>query len=165
MTQTVQQAATEQSEPIKMTLNELTDQISAIREYASHQHNRIEKLQEGYDWNIIRTFCLRVIRCIDNLENQLAKFSEQDIDTTNLEEIRDELVFALESSGVEQFDPQIGSDYREQEKYIEAIKEKKHCEDASRNGKIAKVIRRGYRYVIDDENIKVVRVARVMLFG
>ena len=32
-------------------------------------------------------------------------------------------------------------------------------------GKIAEVIKPGYQYVIDDENVKIVRTARVKLFG
>ncbi len=164
MAQKVQQAAVEHSGPLNNTLLELTQEVAAIREYASNQQDRVKKLQEGYDWNIIRTFCLRVIRCIDNLENRISRLSEQDVKTPNLEEIKDELVFALESSGVERFEPEINSDYRGQEKTAEAVKEKEHCDDPNLTGKIAKVIRPGYQYFIDEENVKVVRTAQVKLF-
>lgn len=163
--QSVQQAALEHSKPVSDSLRELTQQVSAIREYAAGQQERVKKLQDGYDWNIIRKFCLRVIRCIDNLENRINKLSEQDIDTTGLEEIRDELVFALESTGVEQFEPKINSNYRGQEKNTEAVKDKEDCDDPTMTGKIAKVLRRGYQYFIDEENVKVVRPAQVKLFG
>ena len=172
MAQRVQQAAVEHSGPLNNTLIELTQQVAAIREYASHQQDRVKKLQEGYDWNIIRTFCLRVIRCIDNLENRISQLSsvgspkdEQNIKTPNLEETRDELVFALESSGVERFEPEINSDYHGQEKSVEAVKEKESSNDPNLTGKIAKVIRPGYQYFIDEENVKVVRTAQVKLFG
>jgi len=165
MAQRVQQAAVEHSGPLNNTLVELTQEVAAIREYASNQQDRVKKLQEGYDWNIIKTFCLRVIRCIDNLESRISRLSEQDVKTPNLEEIKDELVFALESSGVERFEPEINSDYRGQEKIAEAVKEKEHCDDPNLTGKIAKVIRPGYQYYIDEENVKVVRTAQVKLFG
>jgi len=165
MAQGVQQAALEQSKPLNGTLSELTQQVSAIREYAASQQDRMKKLQDGYDWNIMRTFCLRVIRCIDNLESRISRLTEQDIEVADLEEVRDELVFALESSGVEQFEPEINSDYHGQEKYAEAVKEKECCDDSNRKGKIANVIRPGYQYFIDDENFKVVRPAQVKLFG
>lgn len=164
-TQTVKQAALENSEPINSVLGELTQQLSAIREYASNQQGRMEKLQDGYDWNIIKSFCLRIIRCIDNVEKRIEVLSKDDVDTTGYEEIRDELIFALESNGLEQFFPEIKSDYHEQEKYIEAVKDKEQTESPALKGKIAKVLRRGYRCIIDDENIKVVRTARVKLFG
>ncbi|NQT01611.1 MAG: hypothetical protein HQ580_06290, partial [Planctomycetes bacterium] len=63
------------------------------------------------------------------------------------------------------YEPEINSDYRGQEKYAEAVKEKEHCENSSQKGKIAKVIRPGYQYFINEENIKIVRSAQVKLFG
>lgn len=170
MAQSVQQSTLRHSKPLNSTLKELTQQISAIRQYTAYQQDRVEKLQDGYDWNIIRTFCLRVIRCIDNLENRISQLAKQDIETgpnltIHLEEVRDELLFALESSGVEQFEPEVNSDYRGQEKHAEAVKEKQHCDDPNQIGKIAEVVRPGYQYLINEENVKVVRAARVKLFA
>ena len=163
--QSVQEALKEHSKPLDSTLKDLAQQVSAIREYASCQQERVEKLQDGYDWNIIKTFCLRIIRCIDNLENRIERLSSKGTKTEYLEDIRDEMVFALESSGIEQYQPEINSDYRGQEKYAEAVKQKEHCENSKQKGKIAKVIRPGYQYIINEENIKIVRTAQVKLFG
>ena len=163
--QSVQQAIIEHSKPLDSTLKDLAQQVSAIREYASCQQERVEKLQDGYDWNIIKTFCLRIIRCIDNLENRISRLSSKGAKTEHLEDIRDELVFALESSGIEQFEPEINSDYRGQEKYAEAVKGKQSCDKSKQKGRIAKVIRPGYQYFINEENIKIVRSAQVKLFG
>jgi molecular chaperone GrpE (heat shock protein) len=164
MTQTVQKTALEHSEPLNDTLRELTEQVSAIREYATQQQDRVKKLQAGYDWNIIRNFCLRVIRCIDNLESRINQLSEDGEETMYLEEAKDELIFALESSGVEQFKPEINSDYRGQEKFAEAVKDKECSNGAKMTGKIAKVLRPGYQHIIDDENVRVVRPAQVKLY-
>jgi molecular chaperone GrpE (heat shock protein) len=153
------------AEPINTALRELTDQVSAIREYASDQQDRVTKLQDGYDWNIIRTFCLKIIRCIDNLEDRIEQLNDETVSCDDLEEIRDELVFALESSGVERFEPHINSEYRGQERKAEAIKDRVKAEDKQMNGKIAKVLRGGYQYIIDEENVKIVRTARVKLYG
>ena len=163
--QSVEQAIIEHSKPLDSTLKDLAQQVSAIREYASCQQERVEKLQDGYDWNIVRTFCLRIIRCIDNLENRISRLSGEGAETEHFQEIKDELIFALESSGIEQYEPEINSDYRGQEKYAEAVKEKEHCDKAKQKGKIAKVIRPGYRYFINEDNIKVIRTAQVKLFG
>jgi len=165
MAQSIQQSSVRSSEPVKSSIDELTRQISAIREYTTLQNKKLEKLQEGYDWNIIRNFCLRIIRCIDNLENRIAKLSRKNIDTTDLEEIMDELIFALESSGVEQFRPQVNSDYNGREKMVEVARDRIYPADPSMQGKIAEVIRPGYRYIIDEANVKVVRMAQVKLFG
>jgi len=165
MAQSVQQVTREESNPLGNTLKELTQQVSAIREYAASQQGRVEKLQDGYDWGIIRTFCLRVIRCIDNLEGRLANLPKGDSAVNHLEEIKDELLFALESSGVEQFRPEINSDFHGQEKVAEALKEKQPAKKPEQAGRIARVIRPGYRYLIDDDNYRIVRTAQVKLYG
>ena len=152
------------SDPLNSTLMELTEQVAAIREYASQQQDRVEKLQGGYDWNITKNFCLRVIRCVDNLEKRINRLRKQNVNSTDLQEVHDELLFVLESSGVEQFRPEINSDYRGQEKFAEVTKDRQPSEDKNMTDKIAKVIRPGYRYVIGEENIKVVRTAQVKLF-
>jgi molecular chaperone GrpE (heat shock protein) len=163
--ESVQAAIIEHSKPLDTTLKDLAQQVSAIREYASCQQERVEKLQDGYDWNIIRTFCLRIIRCIDNLENRISRLSGKGTETEHFQEIKDELIFALESSGIEQYEPEINSTYRGQEKYAEAVKDKEPCDKAKQKGRIAKVIRPGYQYFINEENIKVIRAAQVKLFG
>jgi molecular chaperone GrpE (heat shock protein) len=154
-----------QLNPIDDTLKDLTQQVSAIREYAANQQNRLEKLQDGYDWNIIKNFCLRIIRCIDNIESRIEQLAEQEDDFMHLEEIRDELIFALESSGVEQYEPEIDSEYRGQEKFAEAVKEKAKCKDPKRKGRIEKVIRPGYQCFIDEENVRIIRPAQVRLYA
>ncbi|MCH8120690.1 MAG: hypothetical protein IIC00_13320 [Planctomycetes bacterium] len=163
--QSVQQAILKHSKPLDSTLKDLAQQVSAIREYASCQQERVEKLQDGYDWNIIKTFCLRIIRCIDNLENRIIRLSSKGAKTEYLEDIKDEMVFALESSGIEQFEPEVNSVYRGQEKNAEAVKDKQRCDKSKQKGRIAKVIRPGYQYFINEDNIKIVRTAQVKLFG
>ncbi|MHC4259818.1 MAG: nucleotide exchange factor GrpE [Planctomycetota bacterium] len=160
-----QQTTLEHSEPLKSNLAELIQEVSAIREYALQQQGRMEKLQDGYDWNIIRTFCLRIIRCIDNLENRIARLSGKNGESMGLEEVRDELLFALESSGVERFEPEVNSNYRGQERKAEAVRDKQKCDDPKLKGRVAEIIRPGYQHVIDEENVKVVRTAQVRLFG
>jgi hypothetical protein len=150
---------------IDNTLKDLTQQVSAIREYAANQQNRLERFQDGYDWNIIKTFCLRIIRCIDNIETRIEQLSQEDVQAAYLGEIRDELVFTLESSGIEQFKPELNSDYRGQEKIAEAIKEKKESKDPDKKGRIESVLRPGYKFYIDDENVKIVRPAQVRLYA
>jgi molecular chaperone GrpE (heat shock protein) len=164
MAESVKEAATEKPSTDDAVLSDLSQQISAIRDYASQQQNRNEKLQEGYDWNIIKNFCVRIIRCIDNIENRITRLASSDVDTAGLEDIRDELIFSLESSGVEQFTPEINSDYSGQEKYAEVTKEKVASNGNSVKGQIAEVIKPGYQYMIDEENIRVVRTAKVKLF-
>ncbi len=165
MARTLKQVTLDRSRPSDGTIRELMQQVSAIREYALGQQDRIKKLQDGYDWNIIKSFGLKVIRCIDNLENRIEQLRKNGVDTADLEEVRDELIFSLESSGIEQYKLEIDSDYNGQEKIAEAVKEKVSAPQPELKGKIAHLVKPGYRHFIDDENFKVVRTARVKLFG
>ncbi len=151
--------------PVAHELNELTLEVSAIREYAASQQDRVARLQDGYDWSIIKRFCIRIIRCIDNMNERIAHLAEEGEDTQSLEDVRDELVFSLESSGVEQFEPEINACYKGLEKKVEAVKTREPTNDLDLVGKIAKVIKPGYEYVVSDEEVRVVRCSQVKLYG
>jgi molecular chaperone GrpE (heat shock protein) len=145
-------------------LIELTQEVSAIREFAAQQQDRVRQLQDGYDWNIIKRFCIRVIRCIDNIDERIRKFREQGESVQELEDVRDELVFALESSGVEQFEPELKSSYKGLEKRVEAIHDRVATKDKTLTGKIARIVKPGYQYVVSEDDTKIVRCSQVMLY-
>ncbi len=151
-------------EPASNGLSELTQEVSAIREFAAQQQDRVRQLQEGYDWTIIKRFCLRIIRCVDNLEGRIRELADEGQEFGYLEDVRDELVFALESSGVEQFEPETDKSYKGQEKLSEAIREREPCDDAELSGMVANVVRCGYKYVLNENDEKIVRTAQVKLY-
>ena len=151
--------------PVDSNLAELTQQVSAIREFAAQQQDRVRQLQEGYDWNIIKRFCLRIIHCIDNLDTRIQHAADQGHDTDLFRDVRDELVFALESSGVEQFEVQPDSEYRGLEKRVEAVKDRVPAPNPRLRGKIAEIVRPGYEYVLNDQEARVVRCAQVKLYS
>lgn len=153
------------TEPVLNSLSELTEEVSAIRQFAARQQDQVKKLQDGYDWMLIRRFCMRIIRCIDNLSDRIRRAEQQNVDTQTLKEIHDELTIALESSGVEQFEPDLGAQYKGLERYAEAIGEKEPNDKPDKSGTIARVLRPGYQYLISDEEVKIVRCAQVKLFA
>ena len=153
------------TEPLTKELTELTEEVSAIRQFASQQQDQMRKLQDGYDWMIIRRFCLRIIRSIDNIDDRVVRFQEQGEDAAvYLEDIRDELVFALEASGIEQFGPDLQAPFKGLEKYAEAVRERIFTEDTELVGCIAEVARPGYQYLVNDDDVKIVRCAQVKLY-
>jgi len=146
-------------------LVELTQEVTAIRQFASQQQDRVQQLQDGYDWTIIKRFCMRIIRCIDNLDARIEKLLNDGVETSYLQDVRDELVFAIESSGVEQIPILAGSIYKGNEKIAEAVVEKELTYDKDLTGKVARIVRPGYQYVINDQQMRVVRTAQVVLYG
>ena len=81
-----------------------------------------------------------------------------------MEDIRDELVFALESSGIEQFEPDLEAPFKGLEKYAEAVRGRVETDNAELAGTIAKVVRPGYQYLISEDDVKIVRCAQVQLY-
>jgi hypothetical protein len=153
------------SDAISKNLTDLTEQVAAIREYAAKQQQRLVKLQDGYDWNIIKNFCLRVIRCIDNLDDRIGELSANGGSVDHLLPVREELVFILESNGIERFGAKLNSDYRGQEIRVQVLNEREETEDTDLIGKIAQVIRPGYQCRVNDDYTKIVRPAQVRLYG
>lgn len=153
------------TEPLTKELTELTEEMSAIREFAAQQQDQVRKLQDGYDWMIIRRFCMRIIRCVDNVDDRITRLDEQaDELALCLQDIRDELIFALESSGIEQFNPDLNMPFKGLEKYAEAVRHRIKTDDESLAGCIAQVARPGYQYLISEDDVKVVRCAQVKLY-
>lgn len=153
------------TEPLTKELTELTEEMSAIRHFAAQQQDQVRKLQDGYDWMIVRRFCMRIIRCIDNIEDRIGRLDEeQDLLKEHLEDIRDELVYALESSGVEQYEPDVNISFKGLERYAEAVKDRVGTDDTERAGCIAQVVRSGYQYLVNDDDVKIVRCAQVKLY-
>ena len=153
------------TEPLTKELNDLTEEVSAIRQFAAQQQDQVRKLQDGYDWMIIRRFCMRIIRSIDNIEDRINRMDDPDSEVALcLEDIRDELVFALESSGIEQFNPELKMPFKGLEKYAEAVRGRVVSEDESLCGCIAEIVRPGYQYLISDDDVKIVRCAQVKLY-
>jgi molecular chaperone GrpE (heat shock protein) len=153
------------TEPLTKELTELTEEVSAIRQFAANQQDQMRKLQDGYDWMIIRRFCLRIIRCIDNIDDRVVRLYERGEEAAvYLEDIRDELVFSLEASGIEQFGPDLKSPFKGLEKYAEAVRERIFTEETELVGCIAEVARPGYQYLVNDDDVKIVRCAQVKLY-
>lgn len=152
-------------EPLTKELSELTSEVSAIRHFAAQQQDQMRKLQDGYDWMIVRRFCMRIIRCVDNIEDRILRLKQDDqVLSDHLQDIRDELIFALESSGVERYEPDLNISYKGLERYAEAIKERVYTKDVGKAGFIAEVIRPGYQYLVNDEDVKIVRCAQIKLY-
>ena len=153
------------TEPLTKELTELTEEVSAIRQFAASQQDQMRRLQDGYDWMIVRRFCLRIIRSVDNIDDRVIRLRANGEDAAAyLEDIRDELVFAMEASGIEQFGPDLNKPFKGLEKYAEAVRERIFTEDRDLVGCIAEVMRPGYQYLVNDDDVKIVRCAQVKLY-
>jgi len=157
------QAAMSSLNATTQSLNDLSEQVKAIREYAARQQEQVRRLQEGYDWALLKEFCLRIIRAIDDIDERLGRTDSEEARQV-LDSVRDELVFSLEASGVEPYSPPVGSEYKGHEKTAEVVG-KQPAAAAEQAGHIARVIRPGYQVFVSKEVTRIVRPAKVEVFA
>ena len=142
---------------------DLLSQVSSLRDYLAKQQNMVKRFQDGYDWTVLKNFCQRIIRCIDDVEKRMNGSKEATDDhRLDLEMIYDQLVFALDGSGIEQFKPEIDIPYSGQEKIAEVVGKDPYKKGVP--GHISKVVNPGYIYYISDEHQKLIRPAKVRLY-
>ncbi|MBM4152066.1 MAG: nucleotide exchange factor GrpE [Kiritimatiellaceae bacterium] len=137
--------------------------VVGMRDYLSESNEQTTRLQEGYDYAVLKKFVrpvIQVIHGLESLEARLSKLPEGD-------EIRahwTELLDLLEHSGIERFDVEVGSSFSDMRKEAEAVTQKEQTTDPDKVGKVAEVIRSGYRYVYNNDRKRLVLPAQVKLY-
>lgn len=140
---------------------EIAEQVKVLRDYIASQQEQVVKLQKGYDWTVIRNFATRIIRCVDRIQDDIDRYEEKDSDfIEHLSLIREELLIALEDSGMEIFTPKEGVEYKGHEQMAKVIQTKK-VETPDDGGKIFRTIRPGFFFRIDSEKKSIIRPAEV----
>lgn len=138
-------------------------QLSALRDYTAKQQEQTRRLQDGYDWSITKNLCRRIIQCIDGMDRRLQEMPEETDGRADLTMFRDDLVFTLDGSGIEQFVPDVDTEYKGLEASVEVMGTSPSS-DVSLIGKISEVVCPGYRYFVDGDTVRLVRSAQVKIF-
>jgi molecular chaperone GrpE (heat shock protein) len=137
--------------------------LNGIRDYLSTRHEQMVRLQEGYDYSVIKTFSKQIIQCVNQLEMkmQVAKNESEKVD---LKLIYDDLMDILERYSLERFVPEAGVAFARIRKIAEIASVKEYTEDDTLVGTVAEVIRPGYRYVYNHDKYHIISPAQVKVF-
>lgn len=146
------------------TLSDTNQQLAAIRQYAAEQQRQVRRLQEGYDLSVIKNLCRGVIRCIDFMDDCLAKEGADESGRSDMVSAKGDLLFALQSAGVDEYSVEVGSEYRGQERKAEIVGHEVP-DSAASAGRIAKVQGRGYSYEVDGETRRIIRPVQVIVYN
>jgi molecular chaperone GrpE (heat shock protein) len=139
---------------------EIDAQISALRQHTAEQQALLTRFQQGYDYTVNKGLISGLIRAIDNVDERLVSLSDTE-SRAAVNEVKDNLLIALESQNVDQFEPPVGAVYKEYMKVAQA--KRQETEDADKVGKIAAVVAPGYVYV-GSETEKIVKPAIVAVY-
>lgn len=139
----------------------LEGMMGGVRDYLAMKNDLTSRLQEGYDYKILKNFTKQIIRCIHQIDPAM---TAEDPASKKLLSTREDLVDMLDRYGIEQFSPEVGTSYSDLRKIAEVIPQKEHTTDTSMVGKVAEVIRPGYRYQAHDEQRRIVMPAQVKIY-
>ncbi|MFQ5506789.1 MAG: nucleotide exchange factor GrpE [Planctomycetota bacterium] len=151
----------EEVERTRRELEEHGGQLASLRQIYTEHGLRTQRLEEGYDWSILKEFCFRFIRILDGIERRIA--SPGPDESHALEELHAEILFALEAGGVEQFAPEPGTPFSGNEKQLKVVG-KSPAQNRAELGLVAAVRCPGYSFVQADRPDRVLRPAHVEVF-
>lgn len=138
-------------------------ELSGITSYINENSNRVRRLEEGYDFHILKDFSKQIIRSIYSLEKNLEK--ADDAAKSHIQDTIDSLIELLDRNSIVQVSPEVGSLYSGQERIAECIPLKCYTDDESLDGRIASVVHAGYLYEFNENNSRVIMPAKVVLFS
>jgi len=156
--------AVEQFNIATQAIGELNGQVAALREYTAEQQEQLRRYQEGYHWTITKDFCQRIIRCVDDIEKHLKDETIEGAHRENLIMVSQQLVYALDGSGVEQVEPKVGSDFKEIRDKAQIVG-KDPASSPEQNGQVSSVLAPGYSLYVTDTEIRPIRPAKVRVFS
>jgi len=141
----------------------IAEDLAAIREYAAQQQQTTRRYEEGFAWVAVKDFGRRIIRTADDIDDMLTHAGLSPDETTRLESIRDQLVYALESTGIEQFTPDLGTDAAAQSASVQ-VRSVQPAQNPAEDGTITEVVRPGYRLFVEENRPpKIIRPAEVIV--
>ena len=145
-------------------IRDIDGSLRGLASYIDENSKRTRRLEEGYDFQILKNFVRQIIREINGLKIAIDKTEDKDKKST-MQDTIDALVELLDRNSIVQITPEIGSCYAGQEKFAECTSQKFFTEDDELNGRVASVIREGYQYEFNDGSIRVLEPAKVILFS
>jgi len=158
-----QKAMQAQNESFSGALASIDSQLAALRDYAATQQETLVRYQQGFNWVITKDLCKRIIRCLDDIEGYKRADGLTPLHSEHLETIYDQLLFALDSCGVEQVRIEPGTPYDSVRKEVELVGKDTAPNDESR-GKVSYVLPGYGLYTSDSDKPRSIRDIQVRVF-
>lgn len=147
-------------------LKDIASALNTIRDYTAEKNKELRRYKDGYDFSLLRNFSKRMIQAVDELEERISDYAKGDSDTklaSELEFACETVVMALDSQGIERFEPEVGQPLDTESGTMEAVG-KSPTESVDLHGKIAQVIRPGYQIYQEGGEHKLIRPAQVQVY-
>ena len=136
----------------------MKEEVKAVKELTQEKDKKIRRYEEGYDQKNIKHFMDEFFKVIDYIKNE--RISS---DSSSLVEVEEDLLLLLEKNGVQMIDIHADDSYEGQSKFAKVVGTEE-TDDATKNTIIKEVRRNGYFVQTDEDNIKVLRTAEVVIY-
>lgn len=93
-------------------LRQIQSSFTIFSELAGQKDAQIDRLQRGSDKQVYRQFLKRFVRVLNMVDDDISEDQAAGKDTHAIESLRSYLFEALEDSGLEEYSPPLGEDYR-----------------------------------------------------
>ena len=93
-------------------LKQVQNSFRIFSELAAQKDAQIDRLQQGGDKQVYRQFLKRFVRVLNMVDDDISEDQAVGKDTQAIESLRNSLFEALEDSGLEEYSPPLGGDYR-----------------------------------------------------
>ncbi len=153
----------QQNSTITTKIYEMEGLMSTLKAFVAEQKAELRKMQEGYNWSVINSMCMGLIRIIDKLDEDIKNTSNKDI-KTSLNDSRALITAMLETYDVAEISPEVGKAYQDKDKSenikVTMVKPKKQ----EKKGTVARVIKPSFIYQGGYEQEKVLRAAEIEVY-
>lgn len=137
--------------------------LDGVRDYLSAKNKMTDRLQEGYDFQIIKNFSRQIIRCIHQLDAMIANDPDGS-SAKSITALHNDLLDLLDRNGIERFSPEPGTPFSTLRKVAEVLPQKVKTDDKKLSGKVAEVEQPGYRYIFNDNQHRIIQPAQVKIY-
>lgn len=143
-------------------LSGVSAEVAALREHVARQQVQLRRWQEGYDWQVLRRVCSRLLRVADDLERKAADSEGETADALSV--AREHILIVLEDEGIEELRLTPGQEYAGMEKVAKVVG-RPAAPGPDMAGRVAEVLSPGFIRVDGDGTARVLRPARVTVHG
>jgi len=150
----------------KEQLNEINESMKIFQESITAKSEELAQYKEGYDFSKKKNLIEGIIDNIMRVGLYKSKLSSSDeIALESLKYIEVSLLSLLNNNNVSQFDILVGSNALDQSDKCEVIPETKPTDDPSKIHMVHSVIDYGYQIQIKENESKLIKKAKVKVFG
>lgn len=147
---------------IENSTAEIDATLKAVRDFVGVQQEELQRYKDGYDYKILKTCCLGIIRALDSI-GRYAEELEGEQAQEALQAVRDELEILLDSQSIESWSPELGVHCSSDTRKIRAVHAIENS-DPSKESRVAKVLRAGYIFLTADGEQRIIRPAEVSIY-